>query len=200
MRRRITILFLITVLSCLCTYAYLVQSEQRAIAAQLIRLHVVANSDDDADQSLKLCVRDEVLRRVTALTADCADRAEAEAVLRENLPQLRLAAERTLADGGAAQQVAVRLCTESFPRRDYDTFSLPAGDYLTLRVTLGRGEGHNWWCVAFPALCLPATTETFITAAEESGLSSEQTDLLSGGDTAVELKFRVLDWLRDLLG
>lgn len=200
MRRKLAILFLITILSCFCTYAWLVQSEQRALAAQMIRLHVVANSDSDGDQALKLRVRDAVLQSVTRLTAGCADREAAEAALWESLPTIRQTAERVVAESGAAQAVSVQLGTESFPRRDYDTFSLPAGDYRTLRVTLGSGTGHNWWCVAFPALCLPATTETFITAAEEAGLSSEQTDLLSGGETTVELKFRLLDWLRERFG
>lgn len=198
MRRKIAILCLLAVLVCLCTYAYLVQSEQLAVASRLVRLHVVANSDTEADQAVKLTVRDRILPVVERLCADCQTQAQALAALQKGLPELKQAAAAALEDCGAPSDVRVSLTTEAFPRREYDTFSLPAGRYAALRVRLGRGEGHNWWCVAFPALCLPASSEELVSAASLAGFSEEQTDLLTGESFDVTLKFRVLDWLQAL--
>lgn len=195
MRRKLTILGIITFILCLCTYAYLIESEQQDIAGRLIRLHVVANSDSSEDQAIKLAVRDRILPIISSLTDGCTSQADASIALLNGLPTIRKTAEQTLLENGSTQTVTVSLLQEQFPRRDYDTFSLPAGTYEALRITIGQGDGHNWWCVAFPSLCLPATTEEFIAAAETSGLSSEQTDLLTGEDVTVELKFRFLDWI-----
>lgn len=200
MRRKLVILTLATALICLCTYAYLVQFEQRAVASQLIRLHVVANSDSVEDQARKLAVRDALLPVITELTADCGDRDAAAVSLQAGLARLTQAAENTLLAQGCDDPVGVSLQEEVFPRRDYETFSLPAGSYETLRVTIGAGAGHNWWCVAFPALCLPATGDGFITTAVEAGLSESQIALLSDDSPQVELKFRVLDWISALFG
>ena len=92
------------------------------------------------------------------------------------------------------------LAEETFPRRDYDCFSLPAGTYRALRVTLGAGEGHNWWCVAFPALCLPAAepeaaAAAFGEAAVAAGLSEGEIDLMRADTENVRFKFRILDWI-----
>lgn len=200
MRKRIAIFFFLTALVSLCTYAARVQQEQYTLSTRLIRLHVVANSDSIEDQSVKLAVRDCVLTVIKTVTADCESRDEACAALLRATAILQACAEQRLAQLGHTEAVRVTLCREPFPCRSYQTFSLPAGSYDTLRITIGSGAGHNWWCVAFPALCLPATTEEFIETAELSGLSESQTDLLSGEDVTVELKFKLLDWLEALFG
>ena len=200
MRRKLVILVLFTALLCLCTYAGLVLREQRAIAAQVIRLHIVANSDSEADQTLKLQVRDALLPRLAELTDHCQSKTEAEAALQSALPELQALAMQVTAGHGNHERVSVTLTQEGFPRRDYDTFSLPAGQYSALRVELGSAKGHNWWCVIFPALCAPATGEELVEAAQTSGMSTEQTDLITGETVTVELKFRFLDWLRALFG
>ena len=159
---------------------------------------MVAVSDDPADQARKLLVRDALLPRIAALTADCADAEAAAAALRRSLPGLeRLAAEAL----GTGESVSARLAWEPFPRRDYDSFSLPAGSYRALRITLGAGQGHNWWCVAFPALCLPtAEPDCFDDAAQSAGLSDTDLTLMRPERTGAKLKCRVLDWLSDLFG
>lgn len=198
MLRRVFALFAATALMATGLFAASAALEQRQLADQLIRLHVRANSDSQADQSLKLAVRDGILKQVTELTADCTSPAQAAAVLSEHLSALQAAAEEVLRQEGCNASVSVRLGQEEFPRRDYETFSLPAGRYTSLSVAIGAGVGHNWWCVAFPALCLPATTDEMEQAAAAAGFSQEQTDLLTGQQTTVELKFRALELLQQL--
>lgn len=195
MRRKLVILCLLAGLLCLCCYAQLVQAEQLAVADRLVRLHVTANSDSRADQAVKLQVRDAVLPVISRLTADCRTRAEALAAMQNGLPEIRQTAVRALRAAGCSDSVQIHLQTELFPRRDYETFSLPAGCYETLRVTLGAGAGHNWWCVAFPSLCLPASSEGVIETAKIAGLNEAQIALLTGDTPDIALKFRLLEWL-----
>ncbi len=196
MRRKIVILCLLTALLSLWSLAVLVQAEQIAVADRLIRFHVVANSDSEADQAQKLALRDALLPEVAALTAGCETRDEALLALQRGLPQLQRAAEALLQSDGCSDPVRLSLQPEAFPRRDYPTFSLPAGRYEALRAVIGEGQGHNWWCVAFPALCLPATTEDLACAAAAAGFSDAQTDLLTGSSIEIELKFKLLDLLQ----
>lgn len=162
------------------------QRDQAALSEKLIRLHVVANSDSQADQNLKLQVRDRVLDQVTQLVDGAEDAAAAEAVLRDNLQLLADTAAQ-----GHDYPVRVSLGREDFPTREYESFSLAAGEYETLRVTLGEGAGKNWWCVLFPPLCTEA-------ALDETGLDQEELRLVTG---EYKLKFKtieILDWIRGL--
>ena len=113
---------------------------QSELADKVIRLHVLANSDSEADQALKLRVRDTVLKRATELLAGAESRSDAKKRLNAALPELKSAAERTVAETGYAYGVRVELAETAFPTREYDGFSLPAGEYLALRVLIGRRE------------------------------------------------------------
>ena len=128
------------------------QGRQAGIAAGVLRLHVIAVSDDDEEQVLKLRVRDAVLEELRPMLLDAADAAEAGAIAEENLPAIAAAAE-AVSEG---RPVSVSLGRERYPLREYGAFRLPAGEYRSLRVTLGEGRGRNWWCVIFPTLCLEA--------------------------------------------
>ena len=162
---------------------------------KLLRLRVVAESDAGADQADKLLVRDAVLRSLQPLLADCGSLAEVRDVTAEALPRLAEAAGEAL--GGRAVPLALKLGTEDCPRRAYEDFTLPAGQYETLTVTLGGGEGHNWWCVIFPPLCLAAAGD----GGEEgeggwSVFSPAEKRLITAG--GAEIRFRCLEWLRKL--
>ncbi len=122
----------------------------------VVRLHVVANSDFPADQAVKLKVRDAVLREAAKWYGDAGSMEEASAALCLHLDAIRAAADGVLRESGSPYTARAKVTDLYFPTRDYEDFSLPAGKYRTLRVTLGNGEGKNWWCVVFPALCLPA--------------------------------------------
>ena len=129
------------------------------VRASVLRLHVVANSDSAADQSLKLAVRDAILKAHGGLFAAAKDKAQAVRAARYALPELEQTAQGVLARQGSPYAVHVSLGQSIFPTRTYGSVTLPAGTYDAVKVTLGSGGGHNWWCVMFPPLCLPAACE-----------------------------------------
>lgn len=167
-------------------------SDRQRLREELIRLHVVANSDSDQDQYYKLCVRDAVTESLKEDLEKVADQEQAKAYLQEKLPVIRRIAEETLTALGCDDTVAVSLCREAFDTRVYDTFSLPAGVYDALRIVIGEGEGHNWWCVVFPGLCLPAASDGVEDVAAGAGFPETLTDTLTG-EEGYELRFGLLD-------
>ena len=166
--------------------------DRQYLDQELIRLHVVANSDSESDQAVKLQVRDAIVASLTEGMADIGDVQAAKTYLRENLTKIERIANDTLEAAGVDSQAVVTLCKESFDIRKYDTFTLPAGVYESLRVVIGEGEGHNWWCVAFPSLCMGATSEEFEEAAQTSGMDNTLSETLAG---EYELRFYLLDLL-----
>lgn len=163
---------------------------EEAIYADVIRLHIIAASDTEEDQTLKLAVRDAVLSVYGSALTSYPDRDSAAEAAREMLPGIRSLAEQTLREAGCDKPVSVTLTEEEYPTRDYETFSLPAGRYLSLRVLIGEAEGHNWWCVLYPPLCLDAATEGELLTDAEWGLLTEN----GGGHYRV--KFKLLEWLK----
>lgn len=121
----------------------------------LVRLHVVADSDSEADQAFKLRVRDGVLLYAQELLKDCATADEAYAMICENTDGFHKAAQAVADREGNAAKIHVETGVFAFPDRNYDGALVPAGDYRALRVVIGSGEGHNWWCVLYPTLCVP---------------------------------------------
>ena len=155
------------------------------IANQMIRLHVLAASDSETEQAVKLEVRDAVLEDLRPKLAACTGKEDAAAVLEAALPAVEAAALSAAGD----RDVTVSLSEEYYPTRDYDGFSLPAGRYTSLRVVLGEGAGHNWWCVVYPPLC--------VTAAEASQeaietLNADTAQIITESDGYV-VKFKLLE-------
>ena len=176
-------------------FAMSVFSDRQTLSENLIRLHVVANSDSAADQRLKLKVRDAVVAHLQPVMNDLQSQADAKAYLNAHLAELEQIANQTLSEAGCPDRAAVSLQKEAFPVRHYDTFSLPSGVYQSLRITIGEGEGHNWWCVVFPSLCLPAAGETMEDTAAGAGFSDGLSGALEG-----EQPYQVRFFLLDLLG
>lgn len=172
------------------------QSQQQRLAGKLIRLHVVANSDSDYDQAVKLQVRDAVLEKTRALLQGGQD--DPKQALAEGLVEIEAAAEAKLRQLGCGEPVRVTLGKEAFPTREYDTFTLPAGVYESLRVSIGEADGHNWWCVVFPSICLTASMDELEQAAETAGLTQDELRLITGEDEGVVLKFKTLELLQKL--
>ena len=167
-------------------------NDSQALEEKLIRLHVVAASDSEEDQALKLQVRDAVLESIRQDLREAGDVEAAKAYLQENLPKIEASARECLQKLGCSEEVFVGLTKEKFDRRDYEGFSLPAGIYESLRVVIGEGQGHNWWCVAYPELCLAASSGAVETAAEQAGLSKSLRGAMVGD---YELRFFLLDLL-----
>ena len=170
---------------------------EREIYDKVIRLHVIANSDSERDQALKLKVRDAILKKVSAYTEGCADRNEAEAEIAAHTDEIKTEAEKTLRENGCELAVTVKLGTENYPTREYGDVRLPAGDYCSLRFMIGEAEGQNWWCVLFPPLCTGAAS-----ASEElisAGFTPDEVRILTDSDSPEYiLKFRILEILESL--
>lgn len=160
-------------------------ARQTVLANRLVRLHIIANSDNATDQAEKLRVRDAVLAYLAPRLETAGSVSDARELLfreRENI----LRAAQTETD----RPVTVTFTREHYPTRDYGSFALPAGVYPSLRVILGAGEGHNWWCVVFPPLC---TAESIEPDAVET-LSENDVRLITSDETDVVIKFRILEW------
>lgn len=162
---------------------------QQVLADRVVRLHILANSDSEEDQALKLRVRDRLLERATEILEASEDRASAEKALRAALPELQTLAAEEIATEGYTYAVTAELEETTFPTREYEDFTLPAGDYLALRVLIGEGAGRNWWCVVFPPLCTASTTSLAQTAMS-AGLSDDDVKLITedGGGYAIKFK------------
>ncbi len=170
---------------CFCTGLW-AQRTQRALSDGLVRLHIVANSDRPDDQAAKLRLRDEILDILTPALEGAESRGEAVEILEGLLPRIE-----------ALGDLRVSLTEERFPTRDYTDFSLPAGDYLALRVVMGEGQGHNWWCVLYPPLC----TEALVRQSQETfaSLSEEEKALVTRSDEGYVLKFRIVELWEQLV-
>lgn len=191
--KRVGICFLLSAL----VWCGTLLSDRQRLNDELIRLHVVANSDSQEDQALKLQVRDAVTQSLSQAMADIADVDQAKDYLQQNLPKIKKLANDTLRAAGCEDIAVVSLTEEAFDTRYYDTFTLPAGVYEALRITIGDGEGQNWWCVVFPTLCVSATSEGFADTAAGAGFPDSLTGALTG-EEEYEIRFFFLDALGKL--
>lgn len=157
------------------------------IPNHVLRLHVLANSDSQEDQSLKLAVRDRILAESKGIFSGVHTKEEAEKAVQENLDRLEAAAQDEVWDQGYSYPVTIELENIYFSTRYYEDVTLPAGRYDALRVRIGKAEGHNWWCVLFPSLCVPAAGDG---AELDDVLSASQMDLVENG---YEIKFKSLE-------
>lgn len=174
-------------------------ASESALAGRVLRLHVVANSDSDGDQALKLLVRDAVLAAASPLLDGADGRDAAEQALAPHLDELARAGSAALAAEGCGDSVSVSLADRWFPTKQYDGFAMPAGQYRALVVTIGEGRGRNWWCVVFPPLCLGSVTEESVETVAGEALSEDQVALITGQNGGYVLKFRLIEWWDELL-
>lgn len=173
---------------------------EEAVYDGVVRLHVLANSDSDADQAVKLKVRDAVLAEASDFLAGCGTEAEAQAAVTTNLDRLKSAAVETLEANGFYYGADVTLGEEFYSRREYDGFYLPEGTYMSARVLLGEARGKNWWCILFPPLCT-ANAEEYGDRLAEVGFTPYQIKLLTESDTPrYKLKFRIVELIREWFG
>ena len=172
-------------------------ADKRQLQEDLIRLHVIGNSNTVADQSQKLQVRDAVIEYLQPLTLQLASKEEVMSFLNEHLNEIASVANEALAKAGSFKNAVVLLSKESYDTRIYDTFTLPAGVYDSLRIEIGEAEGKNWWCVVFPSFCIPATTEGFQDLAVSSGFDNRLVNTITRRD-GFEIRFFVLDCLGKL--
>lgn len=156
-----------------------------------VRLHILANSDSEEDQALKLWLRDEILREFSAELSECDSSEEAKAELMAILPKIEEFAAERLRSSGYDYAVSATLGVEWYDTREYEEFTLPRGYYTSLRIFIGKGEGKNWWCVMYPPLCLDMATEK---APADDGVkkySDSQFALIT--KSGYNVKFKILE-------
>ena len=174
---------------------------EAAIYDNVLRLHVIANSDSDADQSLKLKVRDAILEKVSSLVADAKSFDEAISIIStpENQEKLTEVAISTIKAEGYDYAVSISLGKENYPRKNYESLCFPSGEYTSLQVKIGDAVGQNWWCVLFPSLCLGSASkveneEKFI----EAGFTPEQYKIVTESqEPQYEVKFKILEIIEE---
>lgn len=181
----------------LCIFAvglcFWLDLEQSELADKMLRLHVLANSDSQEDQALKLKVRDELLVEVQPWLEQQADVSGVKEELQSRIPELTKMAEAVIEREGYSYPVHVELEETWFPTRTYEGFALPAGKYEALRIIIGEGQGKNWWCVVFPPLCLASSTETVTQEASAAGLDDQQVFLILEDSDQYVIKFRAIE-------
>ncbi|MDR0530492.1 MAG: stage II sporulation protein R [Oscillospiraceae bacterium] len=179
----------------LCSF----QARCAGIRREVLRLHVIANSDSDLDQRAKLYVRDELLRAGAALFDGSINAASAEAAIAPRVPELERCAQKALLAFGLNYPVRVEVGEDYFPTRVYEEagVTLPAGRYQAVRVILGGGEGRNWWCVMFPPLCLPAARARRPVALDALFTGGQLRVLRS--NPKVEIRFKIVELWEGLL-
>ena len=191
---------LVVLFSVLTLFGMLPIHGEEAVYDTVVRLHVLANSDSEEDQALKLRVRDAVLEVTSPLLANCASQRDAEAVILANKDRIQAAAERTVYASGRQDAVTVSLGMEEYPTRSYDSVCFPSGEYLSLRVCIGDADGQNWWCCLFPPLCLGTSTVSS-SRAEESfiavGLTPSQYKIITETRNPIyQIRFKLLELFR----
>lgn len=166
------------------------QGRHSSISGKLVRFHVIAVSDDEYEQQLKLRVRDAVLEYISPRLEGAESSGQAREILADELDNIRETAQAVSEGRG----VTVTLTRENYPTKSYEGFTLPAGEYESLRVILGEGQGHNWWCIVFPPVCLSAAQADTV----EEQLGEEDFRLISE-DGGYELRFRALELWGELV-
>ena len=196
MQRNLTIGLFVALILSLVIGLMPVHGEEE-IYDTVVRLHILANSDSEEDQGLKLRVRDAVLESTSPLLGDCTDRADAIARLNEHLEEIKAVAEAVIHDAGRTDPVTVTFDLEEYPERTYDSFCFPSGEYLSLRVCIGEAAGQNWWCCLFPPLCRGAAAvpqkdaeDAFVSV----GLTPSQYKIITETDeTVYKVRFKILE-------
>ena len=194
---------IVILLVCLMALSFLPIHGEREVYDTVVRLHVLANSDSEEDQALKLRVRDAILEVTAPLVEGCTTQAEAIEVLNAHLSDLEAAARAVIEAEGRTDTVTVLLGEEDYPTRTYESCAFPAGTYVSLRVCIGEAEGQNWWCCLFPPLCLSAATakEDNEDAFIQVGLTKDQYGIITEtGKTKYKVRFKILEVIEDWFG
>lgn len=184
---KIELAAIISFIICITLSTYKLDSECDGIRENVLRLHVIAASDSSYDQQIKLELRDSLLLKGKEIFSGSKTKKEAEEKISDGISLMQKEADRFLKIKGYPHKATVSLGKSFFPTRVYDSFMLPAGYYDALKVTIGSGEGQNWWCVMFPALCLPAAEKK---ADDFDGILTEKQQ-----EIITEEKYEIRLWL-----
>lgn len=165
------------------------QTECKEISDEVFRLHILANSDEDYDQQLKLKVRDKVLIYTESLFESAQSKEDAENLISKNLQNICNTAQKEVTDNGYDYPVTAQIIKMYFTTRTYESYTLPSGMYDALRITIGSGEGHNWWCVMYPSICI--SSEKSQDEAAKETFNDNQYDIVK--NEKYEYKFKIVE-------
>ena len=168
-----------------------VGQQREGLIQSVLRLHIVADSDDPQDQAVKLAVRDALVSEYGQTLSQAESLEQAQELAGCLLPQMLDTARQTAAAQGCTLPITGEVGALSFPAVSYEGYTLPAGEYQAVRIQLGEGQGHNWFCVLYPAVCLDSSV------ALEEGMSSQQKEMLTHPED-YEIRFALLDGLMAL--
>ena len=188
---------LCTLVLCVCVSA-VANIGQCTLYGSVLRLHVLANSDSEHDQGLKLLVRDGLIDVTEKLFCNCENVNEALEIAQENSALLQNTAKRVLENNGCDYDVNVVIGKENYPQKTYGSLVFPKGEYLSVRVLIGEGEGKNWWCVLFPPLCSAGIVEDEGKVLSSYGIDEGEIEKLRKKDGGIEIfgcrvKFKILE-------
>ena len=199
MYKRILIVFF-TICSVLLFLGTLPVHGEAEVYDSVVRLHVLANSDSEEDQTLKLKVRDALLEKTAPLLSSCSSREEACAALEAHMDELKQIAEEVIRAEGYDYPVTILLGEEEYPEKNYDSICFPSGKYTSLRVCIGNAEGQNWWCCLFPPLCLGNSTVSSSDAEDafiSVGLTPNQYKIITQTEKPIyRVRFKILELLQ----
>ena len=177
-----------------CTYF---AAAAQSVREDVVRLHILANSDSEKDQNIKLKVRDALLEKNTLILSDGVNQDNAVEYFELSKDELLETASDVLRENGFDYDVKVYLEKEYFETREYGELILPAGEYTALKVVLGEGKGRNWWCVMFPPLCVPAADDIEVKNNTEDYLTESGNEIVNGGKKYI-MKFKLLEMYEEL--
>lgn len=189
-------------ISCIAAFAIISvipANGEEKIYENVVRLHVIANSDSNEDQRLKLAVRDAILEKIKDSDADSVE--EAVDYIKKEESSIQTICNNVLKEKGSDDSVRLILGRENYPVRYYDSFALPSGDYISLRVVIGEGDGHNWWCVLYPPLCTAASEEECEEEYIAAGFTGEEYKLIKKeSGIKYKIKFKLLEIISEAFG
>ena len=193
----------IMAISLLISGIFTAVSSEKHIEESLVRLHILANSDSELAQQLKLRVRDAVLASSDELFEPYSSSEEAEEALSGQLDKIKAIADSTLAENGCDDRTVCEITSMDIDRREYGEYTVPAGRYTALRITIGEGKGHNWWCVMYPTLCFVDSTYQIVPGESKEKLkkclTEEEYNSLLDGENGIETSSLFIEWIRNIL-
>lgn len=165
------------------------EGQCREISDKVFRVHILANSDSEADQKLKLRVRDALVNAGEEILKDVDSKEEAERLIEKNIPKLKSIAENVVFQNGYDYPVDLEITNMYFDTRHYGNITMPGGFYDALRVKIGKAEGKNWWCVMFPSLCIYSVSKT---ETLEENLSDGEYKIISS-ENEYQYRFKIVE-------
>lgn len=183
------------------------QAVSSDLSDSVLRLHIIANSDSEADQKLKLQVRDNIIKYMNSLTADSNSKTDVISIVSNNLDSFKKIALNTIKENGYDYDVNIKIGNFYFPTKTYGDISFPSGNYDALKVEIGDAVGQNWWCVLFPPLCFvnssSATVPDDSKETLKENISSEGYEVISEGNNGennnsdIKIKFKIIEFLNN---